>query len=80
MYYWTNIDKSSEISVKLANELAIAFRKKRNYDKAYLFYKELLQKNNTALITAQYERSLFRKEGMYRYKDVNLSLIHIRCV
>ena len=45
MYYWTNIDKSSEISVKLANELAIAFRKKRNYDKAYLFYKELLQKN-----------------------------------
>lgn len=38
MYYWTNIDKSSEISVKLANELAIAFRKKRNYDKAYLFY------------------------------------------
>ena len=35
MYYWTNIDKSSEISVKLANELAIAFRKKRNYDKAY---------------------------------------------
>lgn len=36
MYYWTNIDKSSEISVKLANELAIAFRKKRNYDKAYL--------------------------------------------
>ena len=27
MYYWTNIDKSSEISVKLANELAIAFRK-----------------------------------------------------
>ena len=34
-------------------------------------YYDLLQKNNTALITAQYERSLFRKEGMYRYKDVN---------
>ena len=52
MYYWTNIDKSSEISVKLANELAIAFRKKRNYDKAYLFYKELLQKapNNVAYL------------------------------
>ena len=34
-------------------------------------YYDLLQKNNTALITAQYERSLFRKEGMYRYKDAN---------
>ena len=34
-------------------------------------YYDLLQKNNTALITAQYERSLFRKEGIYRYKDVN---------
>ena len=29
-------------------------------------YYDLLQKNNTALITAQYERSFFRKEGMYR--------------
>ncbi len=43
MYYWTSVDKSSEISVNLANELAIAYKKKRNYDKAYLFYKELLQ-------------------------------------
>ena len=45
MYYWTNVDKNSEISSKLATELALAYKKKRNYDKAYLFYKELLQKN-----------------------------------
>lgn len=62
MYYWTNIDKSSEISVKLANELAIAFRKKRNYDKAYLFYKELLQKapNNVAYLESCAEMQVCR--------------------
>ena len=57
MYYWTNIDKSSEISVKLANELAIAFRKKRNYDKAYLFYKELLQKAPKKMLAAKLSAS-----------------------
>lgn len=45
MYYWTNVDKNSQISPKLANELSTAFKKKRNFDKAYLFYKELLQKS-----------------------------------
>lgn len=44
MYYWKDVDKSSEISSKLATELAIAYKKNRNYDKAYLFYKDLLQK------------------------------------
>lgn len=44
MFYWTDIDKGSEISSKLANELALAFKERRNYDKAYLFYKDLLQK------------------------------------
>lgn len=44
MYYWTSVDKNNEMSVKLADELAIAYKKRRNYDKAYLFYKELLQK------------------------------------
>lgn len=44
MFYWTKVDKSSEISVKFANELALAYKKQRNYDKAYLFYQELLQK------------------------------------
>lgn len=45
MYYWTNVDKSSEICPKFANELALAYKKNRNYDKAYLFYKEMLQMN-----------------------------------
>lgn len=45
MYYWTSVDKNSTICPKLANELAVAFKKHRNYDKAYLFYRELLQKN-----------------------------------
>ena len=39
MYYWTNVDKNSEISSKLATELALAYKKNRNYDKAYLFYR-----------------------------------------
>lgn len=45
MFYWTSIDKSSEISSKLSNELALAYKKNRNYDKAFLFYKELSQKD-----------------------------------
>ena len=54
MYYWTNVDKNSEISSKLATELALAYKKNRNYDKAYLFYKELLQKtpNNVDCLEA----------------------------
>ena len=54
MYYWTNVDKNSEISSKLATELALAYKKNRNYDKAYLFYKELLQKapNNVDCLAA----------------------------
>lgn len=47
MFYWTSVDKSSEIGSKFATELALAYKKNRNYDKAYLFYKELLQKNPT---------------------------------
>lgn len=47
MFYWTRVDKSSEIGSKFAAELALAYKKNRNYDKAYLFYKELLQKNPT---------------------------------
>lgn len=47
MFYWTRVDKSSEISSKFAAELALAYKNNRNYDKAYLFYKELLQKNPT---------------------------------
>ncbi len=45
MYYWTQVDKNSPVCVKLAQKLALYYKKSRNYDKAYLFYRELLQKN-----------------------------------
>lgn len=32
-------------------------------------YYDLLQKNETSSIATSYEKSLFRKEGMHRYKD-----------
>ena len=43
MYYWTSIKKNTELSQKLAKELAVAYKSRRMYNKAYLFYKELLQ-------------------------------------
>lgn len=43
MYYWTHVDKRSGIAPRLAKEMAIYYKEKRDYDKAYLFYKELLQ-------------------------------------
>ena len=49
MYYWTSVDKNSEVGLKFANELASAFKNYRNYDKAYLFYKELLQKTSNSI-------------------------------
>lgn len=44
MFYWTNVDKNSAVAPKLANEMATLYKKKRNYDKAYLFYREYLQR------------------------------------
>lgn len=43
MYYWTQVDKSSAVASRLAAELAAYYKRKRNYDKAYLFYREYLQ-------------------------------------
>ena len=74
MYYWTNVDKNSEISSKLATELALAYKKKRNYDKAYLFYKELLQKdpNNVDCLETCAEmqvcRALFSLGGLHPWR------------
>ena len=45
MYYWTQVDKNSNACVELAQKLATYYQKSRSYDKAYLFYRELLQKN-----------------------------------
>lgn len=43
MFYWTRIDKSSTVAPRLAKEMAVQYKELRNYDKAYLFYKEFLQ-------------------------------------
>lgn len=44
-------------------------------------YYKLLQKDETAPITAQYEKSLFRMKGMHRYRDANGEfLARIVCV
>ena len=45
MFYWTSVDKSAEIASGLAAELASYYKGVRNYDKAYLFYKELLHRS-----------------------------------
>ena len=44
MFYWTSVDKNSNVSAKMAQELTLHYKNARNYDKAYLFCKELLQK------------------------------------
>lgn len=43
MHYWTRVEKKSAVAPRLAHELAAHYKEKRNYDKAYLFYKEYLQ-------------------------------------
>ena len=80
------MDKNSEISSKLATELALAYKKKRNYDKAYLFYKELLQKdpNNVDCLETCAEMQVCRgqekvvwvmKEKIWHSDAENLALI-----
>lgn len=45
MFYWTHVDKSSAVASRFAHELAVHYKEARNYDKAYLFYKEVLQRH-----------------------------------
>ena len=45
MFYWANVDKNTVVASRLANELAAHYKEMRNYDKAYLFYKEFLQRH-----------------------------------
>lgn len=75
MFYWTSIDKSSEISSKLSNELALAYKKNRNYDKAFLFYKELSQKDpdNVDYLEAVAEMQVCRgqeKDALRMYENI----------
>ncbi|WP_321334747.1 tetratricopeptide repeat protein [uncultured Bacteroides sp.] len=43
MYYWTEVDKNSAVCPRMAYALADYYENARNYDKSYLFYKELTQ-------------------------------------
>lgn len=43
IYYWTQLNKNTDTSLRMAGELAAHFKDYRVYDKAYLFYMELLQ-------------------------------------
>ena len=45
MFYWANVDKNTVVASRLANELAAHYKEMPNYDKAYLFYKEFLQRH-----------------------------------
>ena len=66
MFYWTSIDKSSEIS---------SYKKNRNYDKAFLFYKELSQKDpdNVDYLEAVAEMQVCRgqeKDALRMYENI----------
>ncbi len=75
MFYWTNVDKNSDICVKMADELASHYKRMRNYDKAYLFYKELLQRkpNDVGYLVSCAEMEVARgkeQEALRTYKKV----------
>lgn len=75
MFYWTDVDKSKEVASGLANELASYYKKARSYDKAYLFYKELLHKspNHVGYLVACAEMEVCRgreAEALNTYEKV----------
>lgn len=75
MYYWTTVDKNSEVCPKLALKLATYYKKARNYDRAYLFYKELLQKspNDVNYLSGCAEMEVYRgneSEALRAYEKI----------
>lgn len=75
MFYWTNVDKNSAVAPRLVNELATHYKKKRNYDKAYLFYKEYLQRypEDVSALVSCAEMELMRgkeKDALKTYEKV----------
>ena len=83
MYYWTQIEKNSAVAPRLVNELATYYKRKRNYDKAYLFYREFLQYHSEdvpALVSCA-EMEMMRgkeKDAVKTYEKV-LSWMPIIC-
>ncbi len=75
MFYWTGVDKSSAVCLPLAQELATYYKTSRNYDKAYLFYKELLQRepDKVDYLLAYAETEVCRgkeKEALRTYEQI----------
>lgn len=75
MFYWTNVGKATAAAPRLAQELAVCYRDKRNYDKAYLFYKEWLQyyPEDVSALVACAEMQMMRgeaKDAMKLYEKV----------
>lgn len=75
MFYWTNVDKNSAVVSRLANELAVHYKEERNYDKAFLFYREFLQRHpeDVPALVACAEMELMRgreKEASRLYEKV----------
>ena len=81
MFYWTNVDKSSEVAPRLADVLAVHYKEMRNYDKAYLFYKEFLQRHpeDVPALVSCAEMEMMRgkeKDALKTYETV--SYTHLR--
>ena len=75
MFYWTRVDKSSMMAPRLASELAVRYKAVRNYDKAYLFYKEFLQRHpeDVPALVSCAEMELMRgkeKDALKTYEKV----------
>lgn len=75
MFYLTEVEKNSAVAPRLANELAAYFKRQRNYDKAYLFYREFLQYHpeDVPALVACAEMEMMRgkeKDAMKTYEKV----------
>lgn len=75
MFYLTGVDKSTDIASKMADELASYYKRVRNYDKAYLFYKEQLQKspNDVTCLSSCAEMEVYRgkeSDALQTYEKV----------
>ena len=75
MYYWIEVDKNTFWANLFAKELAIAYKKKCLYDKAYLFYRELLltDPNDLNNITSCAEMEVLRgheNEALKLYEKI----------
>lgn len=75
MFYWTRVDKNTPVTSRLAKEMATHYKEMRNYDKAYLFYKEFLQyhSQDVPVLVSCAEMEMMRgkeKEALKNYEQV----------